>query len=100
MGAERIWIPASDELKERKNRFAEVSVNQGSKQMKGLNEEAVSELMDYAGSKAVDAAFLRGTPRATTAAALAATGVSLATPSTHATARAQTSSAAAASNAA
>ena len=60
LGETRLWVP-SDEMRERKKgRYADSQVQEKSKQLKNLDEEALNQLKDFASMRAVDAEFLRG----------------------------------------
>ncbi|CAE7244197.1 unnamed protein product [Symbiodinium sp. CCMP2456] len=67
LGAERLWVPSAQEARERKKgRFGEISVAQGSKQIKNLDDESFNQLLDYAGSKSLDVDFVRGSNKSAT----------------------------------
>ena len=61
LGKLRLWVPSEEMHEKKKGRFGETAVQEGSRQHKNLDQDCVNELKDFAGVKALDEDFLRGT---------------------------------------
>ena len=63
LGALRLWVPCEELDERKKGRYTDNKVTRGSKQMKKLKDDDVSDLQDFAANRVVDEDFLRGNPR-------------------------------------